>query len=56
MLIKIAPSRLCYMQYTAFYFPPDKQFLSLHTTCKKGEMTSLLTASHTLAVKRYTVT
>ena len=36
MLIKIALSRLCYMQYTAFYLPSDKQFLSPHTTGKKG--------------------
>ena len=53
---KTPPSRLCYVQYTAFYLHSDKQFLSPHTTGKKGEMTSLLTASHKLAVKRYTVT
>ena len=51
---KTPPSRQCYMQYTAFYLHSDKQFLSPHTTGKEGEMRSLLTASHTLAVKRYT--
>ena len=35
--------------------PPDTQFLSPHTSSKKGEMMSLLIASHTLAVKRCTV-
>ena len=49
---KTPPSRLCYVQYTAFYLHSDKQFLSPRSTFKKGEMTSLLTGSHKLAVKR----
>ena len=40
----------------SFYLHSDKQFLSPQTTGKKGEMTSLLTVSHTLAVYRYTDT
>ena len=56
MHIKTPPCRQCYVQYTTFYLHSDKQFLSPHTTGKKGEITSLLTAFHTLAVKRYTVT
>ena len=52
---KTPPSRLCYVKYTAFYLHSDKQSLSPHTTGKKGEMTSPLSESHTLAVNGYTV-
>ena len=54
MHIKTPPSRLCYWKRTAFYLHSDKQFLSPHTTGKKGEMTSLLSESPTLAVNGYT--
>ena len=54
MHIKTPPSRLCYVQYTAFYLHSDKQSLSPNTTGKKGEMTSLLSESPTLAVNEYT--
>ena len=47
MHIKTPPSRLCCVKYTAFYLHSDKQSLSLHTTAKKGEMTSLSSVSHT---------
>ena len=55
MHIKTPPSRLCYMLYTAFYLHSDKQPPSPHTTGKKGEMTSLLSESPTVAVNGYTV-
>ena len=51
---KTPPSRLCYVKYTAFYLLSDKQSLSPYTTGKKGEMTSLLSESPTLAVHGYT--
>ena len=54
MPMKTPPSRLCYVKYTAFYLHFDEQSLSPHTTGKKGEMTSLLSESPTLAVNGYT--